>query len=45
VAATLPMRRAGKPADIANAALFLAAEESGFVSGQVLYVDGGRSVR
>ncbi|MFI0350096.1 SDR family NAD(P)-dependent oxidoreductase [Actinomadura sp. 9N407] len=45
VAATLPMRRAGVPADIANAALFLAAEESGFVTGQVLYVDGGRSVR
>ncbi|MGI5330167.1 glucose 1-dehydrogenase [Actinomadura nitritigenes] len=45
VAATLPMRRVGKPADIANAALFLAAEESGFVTGQVLYVDGGRSVR
>ncbi|GAA2121469.1 SDR family NAD(P)-dependent oxidoreductase [Actinomadura napierensis] len=45
VAATLPMRRAGRPADIANAALFLAAEESGFVTGQVLYVDGGRSVR
>jgi 3-oxoacyl-[acyl-carrier protein] reductase len=45
VAATLPVRRAGVPADIANAALFLAAEESGFVTGQVLYVDGGRSVR
>ncbi|MFD0689793.1 glucose 1-dehydrogenase [Actinomadura fibrosa] len=45
VAATLPVRRTGEPADIANAALFLAAEESGFVTGQVLYVDGGRSVR
>ncbi|MEU6750846.1 glucose 1-dehydrogenase [Spirillospora sp. NPDC046719] len=45
VAATLPVRRVGRPADIANAALFLAAEESGFVTGQVLYVDGGRSVR
>ena len=45
VAAGLPVRRAGRPADIANAALFLAAEESGFVTGQVLYVDGGRSVR
>ncbi|MWA02408.1 glucose 1-dehydrogenase [Actinomadura sp. LD22] len=45
VAATLPMRRVGKPADIANAALFLASEDSGFVTGQVLYVDGGRSVR
>ncbi|MFA1541915.1 3-oxoacyl-ACP reductase FabG [Actinomadura monticuli] len=45
VAAGLPMRRVGSPADIANAALFLAAEESGYVTGQVLYVDGGRSVR
>ncbi|HEU5032916.1 MAG TPA: glucose 1-dehydrogenase [Spirillospora sp.] len=45
VAATLPMRRVGRPADIANAALFLASEDSGFVTGQVLYVDGGRSVR
>ncbi|MEU8803108.1 3-oxoacyl-ACP reductase FabG [Spirillospora sp. NPDC048819] len=45
VAATLPVRRVGQPADIANAALFLAADEAGFVTGQVLYVDGGRSVR
>jgi 3-oxoacyl-[acyl-carrier protein] reductase len=42
VAAGLPMRRVGQPEDIANAALFFAAEESGFVTGQVLYVDGGR---
>ncbi|MFA1545948.1 SDR family NAD(P)-dependent oxidoreductase [Actinomadura chokoriensis] len=45
IAAGLPVRRVGRPADIANAALFLAADESGFVTGQVLYVDGGRSVR
>ena len=45
VAAGLPVRRVGRPADIANAALFLAADESGFVTGQVIYVDGGRSVR
>jgi 3-oxoacyl-[acyl-carrier protein] reductase len=41
VAARLPRRRVGQPEDIANAALFFAAEESGFVTGQVLYVDGG----
>ena len=40
--ATLPMRRVGQPEDIANAALFFASERSGFVTGQVLYVDGGR---
>lgn len=40
-AATVPVRRGGIPADIANAVAFLAAEESGYVTGQVLYVDGG----
>jgi 3-oxoacyl-[acyl-carrier protein] reductase len=40
-AATVPARRGGAPADIANAVAFLAAEESGYVTGQVLYVDGG----
>ena len=40
-AARLPVRRGGLPDDIANAAAFFAAEESGYVTGQVLYVDGG----
>ena len=40
-AATVPVRRSGAPADIANVVAFLAAEESGYVTGQVLYVDGG----
>ncbi len=44
VAARYPVRRVGQPGDIANAALFFAAEESGFVTGQVLYVDGGRTL-
>lgn len=34
--------RAGRPDDIANAATFLAAPESGFITAQVLTVDGGR---
>lgn len=42
VAMATPVRRIGHPADIANAALFFAAEASGFVTGQTLYVDGGR---
>jgi 3-oxoacyl-[acyl-carrier protein] reductase len=44
VAATIPVRRGGVPADIANAVAFFAAEESGYVTGQVLYVDGGRGL-
>jgi 3-oxoacyl-[acyl-carrier protein] reductase len=44
VSATLPVRRGGVPADIANAVAFLVAEESGFVTGQVIYVDGGHGL-
>jgi 3-oxoacyl-[acyl-carrier protein] reductase len=44
VAATVPVRRGGLPADIANAVAFFAAEESGYVTGQVLYVDGGHGL-
>ncbi len=39
--AAIPVRRSGLPADIANAVAFFASEESGYVNGQVLYVDGG----
>ena len=37
----VPMRRAGRPEDVAFAALFLAEETSGFVTGTVVVVDGG----
>lgn len=40
-AAAIPVRRTGKPADIANAVSFFASENAGFVSGHVLYVAGG----
>ena len=36
--------RLGRPDDIANAALFLASDESEFVTGQVIAVDGGASI-
>ena len=36
-----PMARFGKPEDIANAVAFLAAEESSFITGVTLQVDGG----
>jgi 3-oxoacyl-[acyl-carrier protein] reductase len=41
VASTVPVRRGGVPADVANAVAFFAGEEAGYVTGQVLYVDGG----
>ncbi len=36
-----PVRRVGQPADIANAVAFLSSDESSFITGQTLYVDGG----
>ncbi|OWP75268.1 3-oxoacyl-[acyl-carrier-protein] reductase [Flavobacterium oreochromis] len=38
---TIPLRRGGKPEDIANACVFLASDMSAYVTGQVLNVDGG----
>jgi NAD(P)-dependent dehydrogenase (short-subunit alcohol dehydrogenase family) len=37
----IPLGRPGKPEDIANAALFLAAPESSYITGTVIVVDGG----
>lgn len=42
--ATIPLGRFSTPADIANAALFLASDEAAFLTGVCLDVDGGRSV-
>lgn len=36
-----PLKRLGTPKEIANTALFLASDESSFINGQVLSVDGG----
>lgn len=41
---TIPVRRIGTPADIGNAVRFLASDESSYVTGQTLYVCGGRSI-
>jgi 3-oxoacyl-[acyl-carrier protein] reductase len=40
-AAQIPVRRVGRPDDIANIISFLAGDGAGFVSGQVIYVAGG----
>lgn len=37
----IPVRRVGRPEDIANVAAFLVSEESSYVSGQTIYVAGG----
>jgi len=36
-----PQARWGKPEDLGNAAVYLASPASDFVTGQILYVDGG----
>ena len=38
---TIPVRRVGQPRDVANVINFLASEESGYVTGQIIYVAGG----
>ena len=39
--ADIPLGRAGEPADVAKAALFLASDQAAYITGQVLKVDGG----
>lgn len=41
---TIPVRRMGEPNDIANACAWLCREESGYVTGQTIGVNGGRVV-
>ncbi|MFI6405814.1 SDR family NAD(P)-dependent oxidoreductase [Streptomyces sp. NPDC050548] len=38
-----PVRRVGRPEDIAAACAFLASEEAGYITGQILGVNGGRN--
>jgi len=41
--ATQPNPRLGAPADVAGAAIFLASPASDYITGQVLFVDGGKT--
>lgn len=41
LAGTYPLRRLGKPEDIANAVIFMASVQADWITGQVLYVGGG----
>ncbi len=43
-AGDIPLKRLGAPADVAHAVAFLADEGSGYITGQVLAVDGGMAV-
>ena len=44
-ASQIPVRRVGKPKDVAEAALFLASDSSNFITGSCICVDGGRTLR
>ena len=43
--AAIPMGRLGRPIDATNLALFLASDESSFITGQVVVLDGGEVLR
>jgi meso-butanediol dehydrogenase / (S,S)-butanediol dehydrogenase / diacetyl reductase len=40
-----PVRRTGRPVDIANAVVFLCSEEASFITGHALVVDGGLTIQ
>jgi 3-oxoacyl-[acyl-carrier protein] reductase len=41
IAAMVPMKRAGRPEEVADLIGFLASRQSGYISGQTISIDGG----
>jgi 3-oxoacyl-[acyl-carrier protein] reductase len=41
---SIPMKRLGTVEDIANAVLFFASDEAGYITGQTLVIDGGQTL-
>jgi NAD(P)-dependent dehydrogenase (short-subunit alcohol dehydrogenase family) len=41
---SIPLKRAGTPRDVANAAVYLASEDASWITGQILTMDGGQSL-
>ena len=44
IAASLPVRRLGRPDDVSRATMFLLSPDNGFITGQSLFVCGGASL-
>jgi NAD(P)-dependent dehydrogenase (short-subunit alcohol dehydrogenase family) len=40
--ANMPVKRMGRPEEVAQAIVFLASEKASFITGQIIGVDGGR---
>jgi NAD(P)-dependent dehydrogenase (short-subunit alcohol dehydrogenase family) len=41
----IPLKRIGKPSDLSGVVVFLASKASDYITGQVIFVDGGFSVQ
>ena len=44
ILAKVPMAKLGAPADVAAAAVYLASDEAGYITGQTIHVNGGMAM-
>ena len=44
IISTIPMKRLGKPEEIARSVLFLAHKEAGFITGETISINGGHNM-